>query len=115
MAAVTINFLRQRHKELTVLQKADRRYAMIMGYVTGGVVIASVALFAYQFYLSSSLDGVKKQEASIVSQIASLSSVEQGYLTLAQKFTEIKTFLKDKTVQQEAGLSLHEVSLAQRI
>lgn len=102
MSTISINFLRQRHKELTVLQKADRRYATILGYITVGVVIASVALFGFQFYLASSLSGIKKQQTSIVSQISSLSTVEQEYLTLALKFTEVKNFLKDKSIQQEA-------------
>ncbi|MEO8581869.1 MAG: hypothetical protein ABI425_04845 [Patescibacteria group bacterium] len=102
MSTVSINFLRQRHKQLSILQKADRRYATILAYITAGVVLVSVILIGLQLFLSASLNNVKKKESAVTSQISSLSSVEQEYLTLAQKFDEIKTFLKGKFVQQEA-------------
>lgn len=102
MANITINFLHQRHKQLTMLQKTDRRYAMILGYITTGVVIASISLFGLQLYLTSAVESVKKQQNAVTGQIASLASVEYEYLTLARKFTEIQTFLKGKSVQQEA-------------
>jgi competence CoiA-like predicted nuclease len=102
MSNISINFLRQRHKELTILQKSDLRYAKILGYITAGVVISSLVLFVYQFYLSSNLENIRKQQNSVKNQIASLASVEEGYLTLAQKFTEIKTLIKDKALQQHA-------------
>lgn len=102
MASVEINFLRQRHKQLSVVQKTDRWYATILAYISVAVIVASVGLFALQFYLANSLDQIKQNEKKVASQITTLASVEQEYLTLAQKFTEIQTLAKGKGVAQQA-------------
>lgn len=102
MSTVQINFLRIRRKEMTSLQKSDRKYAIILGYVTAGVAVAAGCLVAYQLFLTTQLSSTKKKETEVQRQIATLSSVELEYLTLGQKFNEIQTLMKGKSLRQGA-------------
>lgn len=99
---VQINFLRQRRKAMTSVQKSDKRYATILAYITAGVTVVSFILLLYQYYLSSQLDSIKRQQRETQAKIASLSSVELEYLTLNQKFSEIQQLVKDKSLRQAA-------------
>lgn len=102
MPTPTINFLRQRRKQLTSVQSLDKRYAMVLGYVFVGVLIVTGVLFGVDYWLSNRLSSVKSDQQRVQRQITNLASVEQEYLTLAQKVSAIKGLIKDKAVKQQA-------------
>lgn len=101
MPTVTINFLRQRRKQLTALQETDKKYAMVLGYVTGGVVIAMIVIFVVNFFFRQQLERLKAKQAAEQNKISSLASVEVEYITLAQKASDITELLKDQGVRQK--------------
>jgi len=99
---ISINFLAVRKKQLSQIQLSDKKYAKLMSYVLVGVLIVTGAVFGLDFYFSSQLTQVQKDQKASERAITSLSQVEVEYLTLIEKLSTIRDLIESQSDKQQA-------------
>lgn len=97
-----INFLRKRKKDLSAIEKTDKKYAIWMGYLVGSLFFVFVFLFGVNFFFVTRINRVKADMKRTQSAIAEQKHIEEQYLTLAEKMNFISQVLEDRTEKRQA-------------
>ena len=89
----SINFLRQRQRELTTAVVSDRKYVRWMSYILGIVVTVAAVIFGFDFFLQRSIDRVEAENTQVSAELQQHAEIESLYLQLAEKVGEIDKIL----------------------
>lgn len=95
-----LNFLRQRKKSLSEIEKSDRKYALWMSYLLGGLLFLLLLVTIANFFFTRRLQSLQQSIEQTTAQIAEQNNIEQQYVILAEKLAFISGVIKDRSTKR---------------
>ncbi|HYD34547.1 MAG TPA: hypothetical protein VD999_00610 [Vitreimonas sp.] len=100
--AYTINFLRNRQKELSKLDQQDRRFFKIAMVVFGVITILSIIATSSQLFLTYRVKQLKDKQNELKRQVVSQENVERSYVIFANKIKILGELFQQRSDKRTA-------------
>lgn len=105
----SINFVGDRRKRLTKIQKQDKKIMSIMINVLVGVFIIFLIVMGLRLFYVFRLKSLNDQQQDIRNVILTHQSVEKDYVIFAQKLKKLSVFFGKRKDKQEALIFFSDV------
>lgn len=100
--ARTINFVSERHRQLTKTQLQDQRWLKWSVVACLVVVIGAIGVFSGQLYSTYQLTQLEARQKALSSTVISQDSTERSYLITLNKLKTLSQLLAARSNKQEA-------------
>ncbi len=97
-----INFVSQRLKKLTRLEKKDKEIFKISAVVTSILLLILAAVSAYGIYLNSQLKKVESSQKSFLNRIKQQEDKEKSFVLFVGKLRVLSEVFQDRKDKQDA-------------
>jgi hypothetical protein len=97
-----INFLEERRKRVSKLNKLDQKYFQwsIIGFSV--VLVICLIVFAVRFYLSRQVTGLKNDQATTRAQILNNQDAERSFVLFVHKLSALAEIYQNRQDKKEA-------------
>jgi len=97
-----INFVQQRLKKLTKLEKKDKETFKIASTITLVLLLILAAILGYKLYLTSQLNQVKSSQDIFLSRIKKQEEKEKTFVLFVNKLRVLSSIFQKRKDKQEA-------------
>lgn len=97
-----LNFLSQRKKSLSEIEKTDRKYALWMSYVLGALIFLFILVSVANYIFSRRVRTVASDIETTTASISQESNIEQQYVILGEKLQFINSIIKERSTKRSA-------------
>ena len=105
----SINFVGEKRKRLTKIQKKDRKIMGIMINILVGIFIIFLVVLGLRLFFVFRVKTLKDEQTDVKNVILSQESVEKEYIIFAQKLKKLSVFFGKRKNKQEALVFFSEV------
>jgi len=104
-----INFVRQRLKKLTKLEKKDKETFKTAAIVTSVLLLVLAFLLGYKLYLVSQFNGIKSSQNNFLSRIKKQEEREKSFVLFVNKLRVLSSIFQKRKNKQEAIVYFSQV------
>lgn len=97
-----INFVRQRLKKLTKLEKKDKEYFKIAAIITSVLLLILAGISSYKIYLTSQLKGIENEQKGFLSRIEQQEEKEKSFVLFVNKLRVLSDVFQKRKDKQDA-------------
>lgn len=97
-----INFVRQRVKKLTKLEKKDKKTFQITIIVTSALLLILAAVLGYKIFLTSQLNEVETSQKIFLGRIKQQEAREKSFVLFVNKLKVLSSVFQKRKNKQEA-------------
>lgn len=98
----TVNFLKERNRMQELILIRDKKIAQVTSIILGVFLFITVALLAFQLYLSARLGGIRDSIAVEQRKVQSLSTLQTSYVTLNKKVRTVSEIVSKRGSKWDA-------------
>lgn len=97
-----INFVRQRLRRLTKLEKKDKEIFKIVALITSALLLVLAVVLGYKLYLTSQLNEIERSQNNFLNRIKKQEARERSFVLFVNKLRVLSSIFQKRKGKQEA-------------